>query len=145
MDDSNSAAEEASHGRLYDSQIGLPWVRPTISVTGTGQILRRDPLSLDQLYHLTFHMARVGAHAAIDANDATAVSVFKQGVEAYNAKNSASLVFVSVESATKQVVSGFNFKGIINVTDGGAAVKYQVTVWQKAGGQSIEVTEFTKL
>jgi hypothetical protein len=92
----------------------------------------------------TFEMP-VGAAAAVDVNDATVIAVFKQGVEAYNAKNSTSLVFVSVENATKQVVSGFNFKGVVNVTDGGAAAKYQATVWQKAGGQSIELTEFTKL
>jgi hypothetical protein len=90
-------------------------------------------------------MAKAGAPGAIDVNDADAIAVFKQGIDSYNAKNSASIVFVSVESATKQVVSGFNFKGVLNVTDGGAAAKYQVTVWQKAGGQTIEVTEFTKL
>jgi hypothetical protein len=90
-------------------------------------------------------MTVVGGHADTDVNDPNTIAVFKQGVEQYNAKNSTSLVFVSVESATKQVVSGFNFKGVVNVTDGGAAAKYQATVWQKAGGQSIEVTEFTKL
>jgi anti-anti-sigma regulatory factor len=88
---------------------------------------------------------RDGGPSEISADDASAISVFKQGIDSYNAKNSTSLVFVSIESATKQVVSGFNFKGVINVTDGGAAAKYQVTVWEKAGGKSIEVTEFTKL
>jgi hypothetical protein len=90
-------------------------------------------------------MSLCGGHSPADVNDENLISVFKQGVDSYNAQNSASLQFVSVESATKQVVAGFNFKGVINVLEGGAAAKYQVTVWQKPGGQVIEVTEFTKL
>jgi hypothetical protein len=88
---------------------------------------------------------RCGGASPADLTDANTISVFQQGVASYNASNGANLVFVSIESATKQVVSGFNFKGIINVTNNGTPEKYDITVWQKAGGQSIEVTNFTKL
>jgi hypothetical protein len=56
----------------------------------------------------------------------------------YKASNGTNLFFVSIESATKQVVSGFNFKGIINVTNNGNPEKYD-------GGQSINVANFTKI
>jgi len=90
-------------------------------------------------------MARTGAAAPADLNDANLISVFQQAVTSHNATAGTNLVYVGVESATKQVVSGFNFKGVLNVTNNGAPEKYNVTVWQKAGGQSIEVTEFQKI
>jgi hypothetical protein len=88
---------------------------------------------------------RCGGASPADLTDANTISVFQQGVASYNASNGTNLQFVSVESATKQVVSGYNFKGIVNVTNNGTPEKYDITVWQKAGGQSIEVTNFTKV
>jgi hypothetical protein len=88
---------------------------------------------------------RCGAPKGADLNDPNLISCFQQAVANYNASNGTDLVFVGVESATKQVVAGFNFKGIINVTNGGTPEKYNVTVWQKPGGQVIEVTDFNKV
>jgi hypothetical protein len=89
--------------------------------------------------------ACLGAPAATDVNDANTLSVFREAIASYNSRNRTNLQFVNLVSATKQIVSGFKFTGIINMTNNGAAQQYNVTVWQKAGGRSIEVTRFANM
>jgi hypothetical protein len=84
-------------------------------------------------HNFTWTMARTGAASPADLNNVNTISVFQQAVASHNAANGTNLAYVNIESATKQVVSGFNFKGVLNVTNNGVAEKYDVTVWQKAG------------
>jgi hypothetical protein len=96
--------------------------------------------------HITIEMARrLGGASSADVTDRNTISVFRQAVTSRNSTNNTNLPFVSIQAATKHVVSGFNFKGIINVTNNGAREQYDVTVWQKAGGRSIDVTNFREI
>jgi hypothetical protein len=87
-------------------------------------------------------MTIVGGIAPTDVTDPYTISVFKQAVDKHNADTNAGLTFVELVSATKQVVSGFNFIGVIKASKGGAVGEYEVEVWAKAGGQEIEVCKF---
>jgi hypothetical protein len=72
--------------------------------------------------------------------------IFSQAANWHNQNRGTYLTFVSVSNLSKQVVSGFNFKGIANVRNAfGADARYNGTIWQKAGGRSTEVTNFTRI
>jgi hypothetical protein len=87
-------------------------------------------------------MSIVGGVKPTDVTDANTISVFKQAVEDHNKKENDTLEFVELVSATKQVVSGFSFTGVVKVKKDSVVSEYNVKVWQKAGGQEIEVSEF---
>jgi hypothetical protein len=91
-------------------------------------------------------MRRLGAPANADPNDPAIKAIFSQAVNWHNQNRGTHLTFVSVSNPSKQVVSGFNFKGTVSVRDAfGSEAHYNVTVWQKAGGRSTEVTNFARL
>jgi hypothetical protein len=84
-----------------------------------------------------------GGVSPTDVKDEYTLKVFKQAVTDHNAKQNDTLEFKELVSATKQVVSGFMFTGVIKAAKGGAVGEYNVKVWAKAGGQEIEVQEFS--
>ena len=80
-----------------------------------------------------------GGQSAADVNDAHLVQAFKDAIESHNKSANDSLQFVRVVSATKQVVSGFMLRGVVEVSVGGANKEYNIDVWVKPGTQGIEV------
>ena len=80
-----------------------------------------------------------GGQCQADPKEANTVEVFKQAVAAHNAAANDTLEFVEIVSVTKQVVSGFMFRGVAKCTKDGVAAEYEIDVWQKAGGKEIEL------
>lgn len=87
-------------------------------------------------------MACCGGQKPADLNDENTINVFKQAVQSHNTAANDTLEYTEIVSATMQVVSGFMFRGVIKCTKGGAVSEYEVDVWQKPGGQEIDLQKF---
>ena len=87
-------------------------------------------------------MSCCGGISNADANDEFIINVYKQAVELHNSQQNDNVEFVKIISVSKQVVSGFMFRGVIEAKKGDAVGQYEVDVWQKAGGKEIEIQKF---
>lgn len=83
-----------------------------------------------------------GGVSDADPNEEYTVGVFKKAIEQHNAANNESLEFVKIVRVTKQVVSGFFFRGIVEVKKGDSTLQYNCELWDKPGGQNLEVQKF---
>ena len=83
-----------------------------------------------------------GGISNADSNDEFIINVYKQTIDLHNSKENDNLEFVKIVSVTKQVVSGFMFRGVIEAKKGNSVGQYEVDVWQKAGGKEIEIQKF---
>jgi hypothetical protein len=77
---------------------------------------------------------------------AETISVFRQGVAAYNANNRTNLEFVKLESAAQY--ASFNIKlkcsGIVTVLNHGISEQYEIEIFQNGEGTPIELTDCKK-
>lgn len=77
-----------------------------------------------------------------DLNDPHIVEIGKFAVDEYNQRSKADLKLVKLEKGEQQVVSGMNYRLILEAKDGQASKKYQAVVWEKPGGKSRNLTSF---
>lgn len=85
-----------------------------------------------------------GGVAQSDPNEEYTVNVFKNAIQKHNAANNDTLEFVKIVEVTKQVVSGFMFRGVVEVKKGADVLHYNCELWDKPGGQNLEVQKFEK-
>ena len=79
-----------------------------------------------------------------DINDQHVIQAFRNAVEKHNASSNETLEFVSVVSATQQVVRGMMLRGTIQCRCDGQNQNYSVDVWVKPGNEPIEVQKFER-
>ena len=89
---------------------------------------------------------RVGGYSPIEnLNDQHLVEIAQFAVDQYNKQNGAHLQLVKIVKAEQQVVSGMNYRLVIEAKDGGAERNYQAIVYEKPWQKIRQLTSFKPL
>ncbi|CAN8245704.1 unnamed protein product [Cochlearia groenlandica] len=86
--------------------------------------------------------ARVGGWSAIsDVKDPHVVEIGEFAVSEYDKQSKSGLKFVTVVSGESQIVSGTNYKLVVEVNDG-TRKNYEAVVWEQPWLKSMNLTSF---
>ncbi|KAL3523222.1 hypothetical protein ACH5RR_016056 [Cinchona calisaya] len=90
--------------------------------------------------------AIVGGWRKIDPNNKEVVENGKFAIDEHNEEAKTKLQYKTVVEAEEQVVSGINYKLVIQAIDGTDSNKYEAIVWVKAGAIELkQLSSFRKL
>ncbi|KAJ4878194.1 Cysteine proteinase inhibitor 5 [Raphanus sativus] len=94
-----------------------------------------------------FASERVGGWNPRDVNDPHVVKIVQFAVSQYNIQSQSGLKFMNVVRGEFQVVSGINYKLVVEANDGNNSADrtYEAVVFEQPSMKSMNLTSFTPL